>query len=363
MIYQLWAIARNSFTESIRQPLFVVLILVGTLMLILNVFLAAYTMDDDNKMLVDMGLSVLLTGGLFLAAFTATSVLSNELENKTVLTVVSKPVPRPLFILGKYLGVMSALATAYWVLCLVFLFTVRHQVMQTASDHFDGPVITFGFLAILGALVLAAFGNYLYHWVFTSTFVGCTFILITIAGVMVAMIGPEWAFQGPLTEFTKNNGHVTQISMGLILIFQALLVLSAVAIAASTRLGQVMNLVICAGVFMFGLVSDYLSYLVEKPFQLNISASGDQAVSLSFLDQAAIVLTATGTLISKFMFFFVKGLYVLLPNIQFFWPADALTQGNDLTPAYLAMTLGYSILMSAAILFLAVILFQDREVG
>lgn len=363
MINQLWSIARNSFTESIRQPLFVVLILVGTLMLILNVFLAAYTMDDDNKMLVDMGLSVLLTGGLFLAAFTATSVLSNELENKTVLTVVSKPVPRPLFILGKYLGVMGALATAYWVLCLVFLFTVRHQVMQTAGDHFDGPVITFGFLAMIGALILAAMGNYLYHWVFTSTFVGATFIFITIAGLMIAMIGPEWHFQSPLTEFVKDRGHVWQITMGLVLIFQALLVLSAVAIAASTRLGQVMNLVICTGVFMFGLVSDYLAYLVEKPFQLNISATGDQAATLSFFAQAGVVLTATGSFISKIMFFLVKGLYVLLPNIQFFWPADALTQGNDLSLTYLAMTLGYSILMTTAILFLAVILFQDREVG
>ena len=237
MIYQLWSIARNSFTESIRQPLFVVLILVGTLMMVLNVFLAAYTLDDDNKMLLDMGLSVLLTGGLFLAAFTATSVISTELMNKTVLTVVSKPVPRPVFIIGKYLGVMGALATAYWIMSIIFLFTVRHQVMQTASDGFDGPVITFGLIALFGSLILAAMGNYLYHWVFTSTFVGSMFVLISLAGLLVLLMDRTWQFQPLLTEFTKDHSHMGQIVVGQVLVFQSLLVLSAVAIAASTRLG------------------------------------------------------------------------------------------------------------------------------
>jgi ABC-2 type transport system permease protein len=363
MIYQLWSIARNSFTESIRQPLFVVLILVGTLMLVLNVFLAAYTMEDDNKMLIDMGLSVLLTGGLFLAAFTATSVLSNELENKTVLTVVSKPVPRPVFVIGKYLGVIGALATAYWVLAIIFLFSARHQVMQTASDGFDGPVLVFGAIAIFGALLIAAAGNYLYQWVFTSTFVGTAFILATIAALMVLLLDRHWEFQGITTELTKNDGKMTQICMGLVLIFQALLVLSAVAIAASTRLGQVMNLVVCTGVFLFGLISDYLTFLVQKPFQLNISDTENQAASLSFLDQAWTVLTASASIMSKFLFFLINALYAILPNIQFFWPADALTQDHTFTPSYLAMTLGYSLLMTAGVLCLAVILFQDREVG
>ena len=76
-----------------------------------------------------------------------------------------------------------------------------------------------------------------------------------------------------------------------------------------------------------------------------------------------MVISASVSLVSKLLFFLVKALYALLPNIQFFWPADALTQGNDFTPAYLGMTLGYSLLMTAAILSLAIILFQDREVG
>jgi ABC-type transport system involved in multi-copper enzyme maturation permease subunit len=146
----LLAIARNAFLESIRQPVFVVLVLAGILALVLNVNLAAFTLEDDNKLLIDLGLSTLFLSGLLMAAFTATSVLSREIENKTVLTVVSKPVPRPQVVVGKFLGVAAAIATAYWLLAAVFLLTVRHRVQSSvrAEDIFDPPVVTFGLLAI-----------------------------------------------------------------------------------------------------------------------------------------------------------------------------------------------------------------------
>src|SRR5690606_12711147 len=81
MIEQLLTIARNTFTESIRQPIFLVLVLLGGAALVLNPALTAYTMEDDNKLLVDLSLSTILLVGLMLAAFSATSVLASELEN------------------------------------------------------------------------------------------------------------------------------------------------------------------------------------------------------------------------------------------------------------------------------------------
>ena len=143
-------IARNAFLESIRQPIHAVLICAALLALVLNVNLAGYTLEDDNKLLVDLGLSTLFLSGLLMAAFTATSVLSREIENKTVLTVVSKPVPRPQVVVGKFLGVAAAIATAYWLLAAVFLLTVRHRVQSSVreEDIFDPPVVTFGLLAI-----------------------------------------------------------------------------------------------------------------------------------------------------------------------------------------------------------------------
>ena len=165
-------IAANAFREAIRQPVHAVLVVAGLLALLLNVNIAAYTLEDDNKLLVDMGLSTLLLVGILLAAFTATATLSREIETKTVLVVVSKPVPRWTLVVGKFLGVAAAIGLAYWLLAVTFLITVRHRVQSSVrlEDTYDGPVLAFGVAAVVLALVISAAANYLYRRPFPSTF-------------------------------------------------------------------------------------------------------------------------------------------------------------------------------------------------
>jgi ABC-type transport system involved in multi-copper enzyme maturation permease subunit len=67
----IFSIARNAFLEAIRQPIFIVLVLIGLLAMVCNVNLAAFTMGEYEKLLVDLGLSTLFLVGLLLAAFTA----------------------------------------------------------------------------------------------------------------------------------------------------------------------------------------------------------------------------------------------------------------------------------------------------
>lgn len=321
MIQQLLSISRNAFTESIRQPIFVVLVLVTLLALVLNPSLANYTLDDDNAMLVEMGLSTLFLCGLLMAGFTAAGVLGKEIENKTVLIVASKPVARPLFVLGKYLGVAGALALAYWALSAVFLLTVRHGVMQTVRDTVDGPVVLFGILAALAAVGGSAAGNYLYRWVFTSSFVLILAAVMTLAWGLTLLISPQWRFQWPGTDLDP------QIILGLWLIFQLVLILAAVAIVASIYLRQVMTLAVCVMVFMVGMISE----------PLHQSLAGHYRVLAAFCR--------------------------LLPNLQIFWPADAITRSQALTPTYTLLATGYAVLYLTALLALAVAIFQKREVG
>jgi len=285
MLQQLLTITRNTFTESIRQPIFAVVVMATTIVLVLSPSLAAYTFENDTKMMIDMGLSSLFVAGLLLAVFTATGSLSTEIENRTVLTVVSKPVPRPLFVLGKFLGVSSATAMATWILIIIFLLTVRHGVMQTARDSFDGPVLTFGILAGLLALVGAGLANYFYQWVFTSTFVIALSMLETLAWGLVLLISKDWQFQSPVTNLDG------QLLMTLLMLFEALIILTAIALAASTRLGQTMTLMVCFGVFFLGLVSHWI---------------------IGHFVQNSILKTV---------------FLALIPNLQYLWHADTLTQG------------------------------------
>lgn len=319
----LFTLARNAFLESIRQPVHAVLICVALLALVLNVNIAGYTLEDDNKLLIDMGLSTLFLVGLLLAAFTATSVLAKEIENKTILTVVSKPVARPLVVLGKFLGVAAAIAVAYWLLAAVFLLTVRHRVQSSvrAEDIFDAPVITFGLLALLLTFVVAGLSNYLYRWSFPASFALIGAMLATLAWGLISCISRSWRLQSPTTDFDP------QLAIGLALVFEAIIVLVAFAIAASTRLGQVSTLLVCVGVFLVGLVGEYFLSLA--------------AVGRSWLVPLAAVV----------------------PNMQFFWPADALTQGSTISLGYLGTVTLYAACLVAVALSLAVILFQRRDVG
>ncbi len=366
MFRQLFTIARNTFVEAIRQPVFPTLLLVGGLWLILNVFWAAYSMEPgegDNKMMVDIGLATVPTFCLLLAAFTASGVVTDEIENKTVLTVVSKPVNRPVFLLGKFFGVAAAIALAFWTLAIIFLLTIRHQVMQNAGDDLDYPVIVLGFGGALVALLVALTGNYLYRRPFTSTFVVLLAVAMTVAYAGVLVFGKEWALQSPLTEFTEHHGKLVQIAVGLGLIFQAVIVLTAVAVMLSTRLGQVMTLVVSIGVALAGMGSNSLSGWVNQ----KLSLPRDVGV----YESIAAVFTADITWGAMFTYLAAKVAYLLLPNLQFFWPADAISQensmihdlGGNFTLLPVLGVTGYGLLYLIVILAIAVALFQRREVG
>lgn len=321
MFGQAFSVARNTFLEALRQPIYVVLLLGGTLLMALNPALSAFTFGDDQKLLLDLGLSTLFVAGIFLAAFTATGVFSREIENKTVLTVVSKPVGRPAFVLGKYLGVLGALGVASLIWSCAFLLTVRHQVLSTASDEYDEPVLVFGCGALALALGLALWMNYFHRWIFASTLTACLAPLLALAYGLVLGVNKHWELQPLATDLDP------QLLAALLLILEALAILCAVAVAASTRLGQLMTLTVCFGVFMLGLSSDFL-------FGRHAAAHWPAAAA-----------------------------YALAPNFQALWLADALTQKHPVDAAYVLAASAYAGLYVLGVLGLAIGLFQTREVG
>ena len=319
MFTQFLAIARNAFTESIRQPVYTVVLLAVLGLLVLNLPLSTYTFDDDNKLMIDLGLSTMLVGGLLLAAFTAAGVVTREIESGTVLTIVSKPVARPVFIAGKYAGVAAAMTLALFNWGLLFLLTIRHGVLQTAAQRVDQPVIVFGCIAGGMALGVAILGNYLLGRHFGSMFACGLSVALAMAYVLVLFIGKGWKIQPLPTDF---NG---QVVAALLLLLEAVLLLCAVAVAASVRLGQVATLLLCAAVLLLGLSNDY--------------AFGRFAET-----------SATARLC-----------YRIVPNFQFLWLSDALTQEHPVTGRYILLATAYAALCIAAAMGVAIALFQRRQ--
>lgn len=333
MLMPIWTIARNTFTESIRQPIFVVLLTGVIGLLVINLSMAKLTLEDNNRLMIDVGLSTCLVAGMLLAAFTASGVLAREIDNKTVLTVISKPIGRPAFVIGKFLGVSAAITLAYWVWSLAFLLTVRHKVLSAAADQYDWPVIVLGSAAILIALVLAVAGNYLYGWSFCSAFSRALAVTIALAYLMVLMIGKQWQFQPIATEFiaakTTNYGEevksLPQLLLALALVLEAVWVLGAVAVTCSTRLGQVMTLVICLAVMIVGVLSDYL---FGRHADTNVLAAAA---------------------------------YAVVPNMQAPFILDALHRNKPVGMGYFLTVSGYLGCYVLAMLALATALFQRRQ--
>ena len=335
MIGPLYTITRNTFTESIRQPIFVVLTVVGGIALSLNLKIAQYTFTDDTKLMIDIGMSMIVLCAMLLSSLLASGVITREIENKTVLTVISKPIGRPIFIVSKFFGVAGAVSVAMFIWSIVFLLTVRHKVISAASDPIDWPVIVFGFSALICAAGVAVWCNFFYRWVFNSTFITLLCVFLALAYTLVLMINKQWEFQPITTEFlnaeftnySDEEKSLGQIILAIGLLFEIAWLTCAIAIAASTRLGQVMTLLACTITLSIGMTSD-----------------------------ALLGRYADSNLLAEIA-------YAIVPNFNQLYMTDALTQGSAMSLQYVLMASGYAALFIAAALALAVALFQTRETG
>jgi ABC-2 type transport system permease protein len=318
---KLFTIAKNTFIETLRQPIYSIIITAALLLFFISPSLTMYTMSDDNKLLREIGLSTLFLTSLFIAIFSASGAVAQEIENKTITTVLSKPVQRPIFIIAKFLGVTAAVALAHYICTIALLMSIRHGVLETVNDTHDWTVIGTAGVIVFAALLLSAFCNYAYDWKFSSTAIVLIGIFATFGIIFLTFIDKDWQFK------PANNGFHAVDIYGSILLLLAALIIVALAVALSSRFNIVVTLSACIGIFLLGLISDY-----------------------TFGRFAGTHLWAK---IGRF----------LVPNLQIFWISDAIYEGNTVPAKYLLIGALYALCYTGAILALAVALFQRRQVG
>jgi ABC-2 type transport system permease protein len=326
---QFTAITRNTFLESIRQPIVLVVAIAATIMIVLCNPFSAWTMRDDQRMFIDLGLATVFLATAILSAFIAANVLGREIDNRTVLTVVSKPVSRPVFIVGKFVGVSLTMMLSLLYLGLVYMLVEMHGTLMTVRDPFHMPVIVFGNTALLVAVLLGAWMNYFYGKNFSAWTVGAGVPLLGFAYFLALFFDAEW------NSVPLSKQFEPEMWKALLLIGLAMLVLNAAAIAASTRLGQVFTLTIVIGVFVLGLLSDWM---------LGSRLASDSSMS-------------------PLLHGFFSVCRAMLPNFQLFWLSDALTQKRVIPLDYIGYAVPYAAALVASLLSVATILFQRREVG
>lgn len=103
------AIARNAFREAVRDRVLYNLVLFVLLLIGGAIFLGELSAGQETKILVDLGLSAMLLFGVFIAIFVGVGLVYKEIERRTLYAILSKPISRGQFLLGKYLGLCATL--------------------------------------------------------------------------------------------------------------------------------------------------------------------------------------------------------------------------------------------------------------
>lgn len=127
-------IARATAKEAIRQPVFPLLLAVCLTLLVVNTFVPFFSLGDDVKMMEVCGLAMMLISGMFLAVWTSSMSIADEIEGKTAMTLLSKPINRRQFIMGKFLGIQSAVLSLCVPIILAFLGLIIYKVFYDARE-------------------------------------------------------------------------------------------------------------------------------------------------------------------------------------------------------------------------------------
>ena len=219
IVPKLAAIAQTTAKEAMSQPFFYVLIAIGVVLLCLFLFLPYNTFGEDVKMVKSEGLTLIKILAIMLAVWTASVSIANEIEGRTALMILSKPISRRQLILGKFVGVLIPVAVIFVILGAVFLTGISYKVQYEAR---------------------------------------------------------EGSSPDPTTK--ECYEEFVQVVPGLALAFMEAAVLASVSVAISTRLSMIPNLVICVSIYVLGhlvplLVNSAVGDIVFVSFVGDFSAA------------------------------------------------------------------------------------------
>jgi len=148
------AIARQTLEDMLRRKILLILLIVGVGMIALGPSVGFLTPRESSAVLRSLGLAVILIAGLLITVISSIQVIPTEIERRTIYTVLSKPVQRYQFVLGKFLGGIMTVFVMIAAMGIVFLGVLFWHEKAFAPDMLKGVVMTFCQMMLLGALTI-----------------------------------------------------------------------------------------------------------------------------------------------------------------------------------------------------------------
>jgi len=169
------AIALNTFREAIRDRILYLLLVFAVLLIGSSRALSLLTVGSEEKIVKDIGLAAISLFGVATAIFVGVGLVFKEIEKRTIYTLVSKPIVRSHFILGKYLGLVLVLAVN------VSIMTACFYGLLLVKGWADAAIASAVFLTLVELLLVTAIA------IFFSSF--STPILSSLFTVTAYVIG------------------------------------------------------------------------------------------------------------------------------------------------------------------------------
>lgn len=188
------SIARNTFREAVRDRVLYNLVLFVLLITASAIFLGELTGGQEARTIVNLGLSAMLLFGAFISIFVGVSLVSKEIERRTVFAIFSKPIGRGEFIVGKYLGLCLTLL----VNVLIMGVGVSLALLYVGGGNLPLSIWGAVFLIFLELMILTAVAI-----LFSSFSSPALSALLTF---FIFLIGN---FSASLREFAENLGSAS----------------------------------------------------------------------------------------------------------------------------------------------------------
>ena len=127
-------VARGVFKDSIRDRIAYNLVFFAVLLMAASFLLAQLTAGQDVKIIKDLGLAAASVIGVFIAIFIGVGLVTKEVERRSIYSLLSKPVTRSQFILGKYLGLVVTLVVNLAVMAVAFYAVLAYLDWMTPAN-------------------------------------------------------------------------------------------------------------------------------------------------------------------------------------------------------------------------------------
>jgi ABC-type transport system involved in multi-copper enzyme maturation permease subunit len=198
-------IAKNGFRETIRERILYFIGFYFLLLILAQKLIPAIAAGTHEKILLDVGIGLINILGVIVAIFVGAGLINKEIEKRTLLMLIPKPISRAELIVGKHLGL-----TAVLVLLVAIMMALYLGMLQISGIAYSGTALTMAGVYLLLELVLLVSVAILFG-VFTST------ILATLMSLGTYLMGH---FTSDLVELGKlsKNESIEQLTTTLYLV-------------------------------------------------------------------------------------------------------------------------------------------------